>query len=117
MRVCTLGLSLEVEQDLAEIQEAGSNQICLGTVITKLDLEPRTQMIHICIGTGAQEELYLEEVGREASMVEDKTIGEAEVVARLGMLKEAKCSEIIAQEVVLRIDPEAEDIGRMKVAR
>ena len=50
-------------------------------------------------------------------MVEDKTIGEAEVVARLGMLKEAKCSEIIAQEVVLRIDPEAEDIGRMKVAK
>ena len=42
-------------------------------------------MTHTCIGTEVQEEQFQEEVGQEVSMEEERTIGEAEVVARLDM--------------------------------
>ena len=42
-------------------------------------------MIHICIETEVQEEQFQEEVGQGVSIAEVKTIGGAEVVARLDM--------------------------------
>ena len=85
MKVCILGLSLGMEQDLVEIEEAGLSQICLDTVIIKSDLELKIQMILIYTETEVLEEQSQEEADQEVSSAEARTVGEAEVVVKLGM--------------------------------